>query len=110
MTRHLAAALLALGMPAQLHAQVERYDLGRKLRAFEQAWDAHPEPAARRRAMPELKKAVPFLLAGRGGDAARTLDETRFLLRRTDAPSAAERWAAALVARPAGRLLDPADG
>jgi predicted esterase len=103
-------AFVTLAWPALARAQVERYDLGRKLRACETAWHDQRDPDARHRAVPVLKAAVPFFLAGRGAEAAETLDRTRFLLRSAAEPSAAERWAAPLVTRPHTRLLDPADG
>jgi predicted esterase len=105
-----AIALAALGLPGSAAAQVERYDLGRKLVAFDRAWDAQPDPAARRRALPVLKQAVPLFFAGKFAEAARTLDQTRFLLRGADPPAPAERWAAALAVRPSARLFDPAAG
>ena len=59
--------------------------------------------------MPVLKLAVPQLLAGKTVEAAQTLDHARLLLQSAE-PSAAERWAAALLVHPATRLIDPADG
>ncbi len=86
-----------------------RYDLGQHLRAFERAWDAQPDAAARRRALPALKRVVPLIFANRFADTCAALDETRFLLRSADATPPALRWAESLLVRPATRLLDPSD-
>lgn len=104
------AGLLAVGLPGPLSAQVERYDLGQRLQAFDKAWDEHKDPAARRRALPALNGALTHLFAGKFSDAAQALDQTRFLLRSDKEAVPAERWAAALVSRPSTRLLDPTGG
>ena len=105
-----ASLAILLALAAQSSAQVERYDLGLKLRAFDIAWDAQADRNARRRALPELKKVVPLFLAGREMDAGQALDRTRFLLQSAEPATAAERWAVALVSRPSARLLDPSSG
>jgi predicted esterase len=103
--------VLVLFLPARAAGQpvkAERYDLGQRLRALERAWDAQPDAAARRQALPVIKRAVPLFFAGRGAAAADTLDQSRLILRRVDDP--AVRWAEALIVRPSARLLDPAAG
>lgn len=89
---------------------LDRYDLGQRLVMLERAWDAHADAAARRRALPVLKVAVPQLLAGQNAAAAATLDRSRLLLGGQDESTPADRWAASLLIRPATRLLDPAAG
>src|SRR5688500_18770858 len=79
---------------------INRYDLGQRLVQLERAWDAHPDQAARKRALPMLKLAVPQFLAGKSVEAAMTLDRARFLLRSADEPTAAERWAESLIVHP----------
>jgi predicted esterase len=104
------AAVLLVGDPAHAaEPALNRYDLGQRLVALERAWDATPDAAARARAMPVLKLAVPQLLAGKEEEAAATLDRARLLLRSAE-PTAAERWAASLTVHPSARLLDPARG
>jgi predicted peptidase len=89
--------------------ELDRFDLGQRLIQLERAWDAHPDAAARARAMPVLKLAVPQLLAGRETDAAATLDRARMLLQSAE-PTAADRWTASLAVHPPGRLLDKSVG
>jgi predicted esterase len=100
--------VIVLFLPGRVAAQVERYDLGRRLRALERAWDDQPDAAARKRALPVIQRAVPLFFAGRAAEAAATLDQSRFLLRSADEPPPAVRWAESLVVRPADRLRDPA--
>lgn len=87
-------------------AQVERYELGRRMKRFEAGWEVQTDPAARKRALAIVSKASPQFLSFQLGEAARTLDEARFALRSADPPSDAERWAAAVYADPAARLID----
>src|SRR5690349_16175763 len=65
--------VLALPLPAQ--AQAERFELGQRLRAFEGAWDEHPDPAGRQRAVAPLKRAVTAFFAFRLPEAGSALDE-----------------------------------
>jgi predicted esterase len=87
-------------------AQVERYELGRRLKRFEAAWEEQTDPAARKRAAAIVSKASAQFLSFRLGEAARTLDEAWFALRSADPPSDAERWLAALCVIPERRLVD----
>src|SRR5437764_12556362 len=98
------APFLFLAAPAP--AQVERHDAGQRLQAFDVAWDAHPDAAARRRALVPLKRAMTAFFAGRTADAAQALDDARLALQSADPPSDAVRWATSLTVRPAGRFLD----
>jgi predicted esterase len=87
-------------------AQVERYELGRRLKRFEAAWEEQTDPAARKRALAVVSKASPQFLAFQLAESARTLDEARFALRSAEPPSDAERWAAAVYLAPESRLVD----
>jgi predicted esterase len=89
---------------------LDRYALGQRLRGFEHAWEEYPDPAAHKRALPTLKKLVPFFLAGRAADACTVCDQVRCLLRSADPPPPEVRWAESLWVRPSARLIDPADG
>ncbi len=102
-------SLCLCGSFASAAEQIDRYDMGQRLVQLERAWDAHTDAAARARALPVLKLAVPQLLADRAAEAAATLDRSRLLLQSAE-PTAAERWAAALLVHPDRRLLDPASG
>jgi predicted esterase len=89
-------------------AQVERYELGQRLKRFEDAWEEQTDPAARKRALAVVEKASTQFLSFQFGEAARTLDEAYFTLRSADPPPDAERWLASLGAVPERRLLDSA--
>ena len=94
--------------PAQ--AQMERYELGRRLRVFEKAWDQTPNPEARRRTTTPLDQAVQSFFAFRLSDAGRMMDDAWFALQSTDPPDARDRWARSLRIRLETRLLDAATG
>ena len=114
----LAFVLLTL---EPVRAQTARYELGRRVRSMEEAWEAQRDPAVRRAALPPIKRAVENFFALRLPAAARELDETRLILAGHLAPSASEpgssesrsselaarRWTAALSFEPARRLIDP---
>jgi pimeloyl-ACP methyl ester carboxylesterase len=102
--------LIVLALPLPARAQAERFELGQRLRAFEGAWDEHPDPAARQRTVAPLKRAVTAFFAFRLPDAGSALDEARRALA-SDRPAGPEqRWAESLYAKPESRLLDPAQG
>ncbi len=104
-----AAALLVASAAEAAEPAFNRYDLGQRLVLLERAWADQHDPAARGRAIPILKAAMPQLLAGKFVEAAASLDRARLLLRSAE-PAPADRWAAALLVHPATRLLDPAAG
>jgi dienelactone hydrolase len=89
---------------------IQRYELGQRLVLLDRAWDAHRDAAARARAVPVLKLAVPQFFAGKTADAAESLDRARLLLESTAEPSPAQRWAVSLIVRPTKRVLDPVVG
>src|SRR5215208_5372705 len=91
------AVLIGFGSVALAQPVSERYALGQRLRTFERAWEAQPDPAARKRTTAVLKRAVPLLFAARESDVAATIDQSRFLLRSAESPSAEVRWAESLV-------------
>jgi predicted esterase len=81
-----------------------RYELGRRLRSFEQAFE-QASPSARARAMPEVQGAVMAFFMQQSGRAAKSLDRARFALEEAS-PQPAERWAAAVGWDAPGRLGD----
>jgi predicted esterase len=97
-------------MTGSAPAQVERYDVGRKLIAFEEAWDRQTEPSARKRAVPGLKAAMAAFFGNRLGEAGRHLDEAGYALEAPEAVPPERRWADSLAVRPARRLVDTAGG
>ena len=105
-TRTLAilAALLAAADPAA--AQAERYELGRRLRAYEAAWEL-AEPGARVKSYAGLPKVTGQFFGLQLGEAGRTLDEARHVLTGDEA-SATVAWAESLFLDPEARLIDAA--
>lgn len=104
------AAVLALAPAAraddEIGLDVARYELGRRLKTFEAEWEKVTDPAARKRAVAVLEKVHPQFLSLRFADAARTLDFAAHALRSEKPPTAAEAWAASLIAVPAARLVN----
>lgn len=104
-------ALLVSGMATMpANAQPERYDAGRRLIAFEQAWDRQMDESARKRSIPHLKSALTNFFANKYGEAARYLDLARNSLNSADPPNAAVAWAESLAFRPDKRLIERSDG
>ncbi len=104
----LALGVICLGT-ATATAQGERYELGQRLKAFEQAWDATPNPTGamgRGRALKVLPSVTPQFFSLKFGEAGRTLDTARWLLKQaTPAPADVE-WAEAIFLEPASRMTD----
>jgi predicted esterase len=90
-------------------AQPERYELGQRLRAFENAWEKQNDAAARKRAIDPLIQATTAFFSFRLGEAGKSLDEARFALESDQPPSPAKRWATALYVTVPQRLLDVRD-
>lgn len=99
-----------LGLPMPLAAQVERHELGRRLRAFEDAFDAEKDEAARKRAMTHMDRAVQGFFSGKMDVVGASLGRARFALRYADATAipAAMQWADTVWLKPPSRFLDGA--
>jgi len=101
-------------LPARGQAQAERFELGRRLRAFEAAWQRQTDPQARTRALRFLQDAADaflfkfYLGAGRQREAARALDQARFALLWDKEPAANLAWAESLFWDPESRFIDTA--
>jgi pimeloyl-ACP methyl ester carboxylesterase len=87
------------------HAQADRYELGRRLRALETDWDAFDSAESRRRALGPLKQAVAHFFSFKIPDAGKALGEARLMLA-SEKPSIQQRFADALVVKPQTRLVD----
>lgn len=110
MTRAIVFSLALISLvPSAGSAQPDRYDTGKRLVAFERAWDAQPDPVARKRTLPYLKQAMATFFSGRLSDAGRLLDSARHALASAEPlpPELADAFS--LNVRPASRLVDPAD-
>lgn len=84
----------------------QRYELGQRVRRFEQEWEKHPDEAARRRALTHLQKLTQQFFSFQFGEAGRSLDLATFALTSEDEPSASRQWAWSLYAVPEARLVD----
>ncbi len=98
--------LFLLTVATPVLAQPERYELGQRLKAFEAAWDAHTDSAARKRAVAAVDKVTQQFLSFRLGEAGRTLDEARFALESDKPPSDDLKWATSLYPDVPKRVID----
>lgn len=101
------AVAAALAWPASAVGQLERYEAGTRLRAFESAWEA-ADAAGRLRANEHMNRAIQSFFTARMGEAARNMDLARSATTSTETPTPAAQWAASLSFQPAARLLDVA--
>ncbi len=112
--RSLAVSLslfgVGLAVPAVAQGPADRYEVGRHLRAFEEALDAQPDPAARRRALGPLKGVAVAFLSGQLSKVADMLDRARLDLGSDKEPEPAVRWAQSVSVTVASRLLDVSAG
>jgi predicted esterase len=97
--------LILTGLASIAGAQESRYELGRRVRAFEQEWARRPDPAARKGASVHLAEAVASFFRFRVDEAARAIGRAQFALDPAHAPTPARRWADALALEPASRLV-----
>jgi pimeloyl-ACP methyl ester carboxylesterase len=95
-----------LAFTAELGAQPERYELGRRLRVFEALWEKTPGEDARKRTVAPLNQAVISFFTFRFGAAGNAIDQARFALDDATKPTPADRWAQSLAIFPAKRLVD----
>jgi len=97
---------LLLAIPATVQAQQERYELGRRLKGFEAAWEQFDESAAHDRALALLPNVTKQFFSLQLGEAGRTLDLAAFALRTDVGPSTTRQWVWSLYAAPTTRLVD----
>lgn len=86
-------------------AQPERYELGQRLKRFEQAWEEQKDPATRKRALAVVKNASGQFLSLQLGEAGRTLDAARWALQ-DKSPTDVDRWMEGLYVVPEKRVID----
>lgn len=109
--RALRSALLVLTLPvalgAQTKAQSDRYELGRRLRCFEVAWNRiGPDAKCKQRVLPHLQTAVSAFFTLRTSEVCRALAEAEHALTAEGALPPEVLWAKSLVVAPACALLD----
>lgn len=103
---------VAVLMPARGHAQEERFEISRRLRALEAVWQQQTDARARARALKPLQQATNiFLFEFYKGDvrlreATRFLDQARFALAADKEIDSDRRWAESLHVTPISRLFD----
>lgn len=90
--------------PAELPAL--RYELGKRLKRFEAAWEKHERPESRRAALGHVEKLTQQFFAFQFGEAGRALDRAAFALLSDDEPGATRQWAWSLYATPETRAID----
>ncbi|MDB5311356.1 MAG: alpha/beta hydrolase [Gemmataceae bacterium] len=95
------------GDPAAADLTVSRYELGRRLKAFEAEWETAAE-APRERTAAKLVDVHPQVLSLRLAEAGRTLDLATHALGSDSPPGPSSRWAASLYPAPETRLVDGA--
>lgn len=96
---------LVLLLTAPASAQTLRYELGQRLRAFEEAWETAPADG-KKRALKIVDKVTNQFFSFQLGEAGRTLDDARHTLTSDKPRPVAQQWADCLYAEPASRLPD----
>jgi hypothetical protein len=104
-SRSIVTLLGLLAVTSSVTAQPQRYELGRRLRAFEEQWERVPGEEARKRYVAPLQQVVTAFFTGRFGEAGLALDQARLALDGAP-PTPARRWAESLALFSASRLLD----
>jgi pimeloyl-ACP methyl ester carboxylesterase len=95
-----------LTFTAGLGAQPQRYELGRRLRVFEELWEKTPGEEVRKRTVASLNQAVTAFFTFRFGETGRAIDQARFALDDANKPTPSRRWAESLALFSATRLVD----
>ncbi len=102
----LLLAAPAAAQPSAAAAPAERYELGRRLRAFETAWEKYDDAAARERSLIFLPRLATQFFTFRYGEAGRTLDLAAEALTSDLVPSNGRQWLWSLYAVPEFRVVD----
>ena len=100
--------VLFLTIPTPTRVQPERYELNRRVRAFEAAWEKFDDAPARVRAVAKLGDLTRQLALNKNGEAGHRLDLAAFALNTDIEPSAARQFVWSLSAVPETRLVDGA--
>ncbi len=96
-------------LSARADGPFDRYEVGRRLREFEAAWDLRDrDMTARSTVSGLLQRAVKGFFAGRMPDAGKNVTEALLSLDTgpDPPPPGASRWAESLFVKPESRLLD----
>ncbi|MEW4571102.1 hypothetical protein AB1L88_24800 [Tautonia sp. JC769] len=106
MVLRLAVFVSGIGLPTSAPAQADRYELGRRLRAFEARWEQPADPDARRNAAQALDASVKDFFRFRFDEAARAMTRATRLLDGGASIPDPVRWADAQAIRPSRRLIE----
>jgi predicted esterase len=88
-----------------LFAQAERYELGRRLKRFEETWNETKDAELRKKALTDLPKLTQQFFSFQFGEAGKTLENARrILLDKED--NETQRFVDSLYLVPESRLLD----
>ena len=91
-------------MPIDL--ALARYELGRRMKAFEAEWEKTKDPAAKKRAAAKLEELHSKFLTLRFTEAGRVLDHAVHALHSESNPGSTRQWVTSLIAIPSQRLVD----
>jgi pimeloyl-ACP methyl ester carboxylesterase len=105
-TMCLLAGLACLSLQGRVLAQPDQYELGRRIGAFELAWEKQTDGPARKRALAVIRPATMLMLTQQLDEAGRAFDEARYALTETKEVSPATLWADSLCIRLGTRLID----
>ncbi|MCS6776563.1 MAG: alpha/beta fold hydrolase [Chloroherpetonaceae bacterium] len=92
--------------PGYSCAQTDRYELGLRLRACEDAWEQNARTQSRQGAIPHVQNAVTAFFTGQFSAAARALDTATSVLISGAEPDAQQLWATSLSLLPEARFVD----
>lgn len=95
---------LILVFTVSVFGQNERYELGKRTRALEVELEKSTTPELRKKAMTEINKAVQKFFAFNLREAARDLDNARFIIEQKNSDE--KIWAESLTVLPDFRLID----
>jgi pimeloyl-ACP methyl ester carboxylesterase len=107
--RIIFCCLLLLVFHGRAVAQPDQYELGRRIGAFELAWEKNTDANARKNAIGFLRPATMMMLTSQLNEAGRAFDEARHALTDTGPVPGASLWADSLCVRLASRLIDAKD-
>jgi predicted esterase len=97
--------LLLLCLPSLVLAQAERYELGRRLKRFEESWNETPDADLREKSLTDLPKLTQQFFSFQFGEAGKTLENARRILLSKE-ENETQRFVDSLYLVPESRLLD----
>ncbi|HEY1191355.1 MAG TPA: alpha/beta fold hydrolase [Gemmata sp.] len=98
---------LALAEPPNVNELLtQRYELGQRVKRFEQEWEKQPGAEPRTRALGHLQKLTQQFFSFQFGEAGRSLDLAGFALTSENEPATSRQWAWSLYAAPERRVVD----